>query len=36
MQLEAIKVFCDLASMRSFSKAAAANGKSQPAVSRRK
>jgi DNA-binding transcriptional LysR family regulator len=34
MQLEAIKVFCDLASMRSFSKAAAANGKSQPAVSR--
>jgi DNA-binding transcriptional LysR family regulator len=34
MQLEAIKVFCDLASMRSFSRAAAANGKSQPAVSR--
>ncbi len=34
MQLEAIKVFCDLASLRSFSKAAAANRKSQPAVSR--
>jgi DNA-binding transcriptional LysR family regulator len=34
MQLEAIKVFCDLATLRSFSKAAAANGKSQPAVSR--
>jgi DNA-binding transcriptional LysR family regulator len=34
MQLEAIKVFCDLASMRSFSRAAAANGRSQPAVSR--
>ena len=34
MQLEAIKVFCDLAGMRSFSKAAAANGRSQPAVTR--
>ena len=34
MQLEAIKVFCDLASLRSFSKAAAANHRSQPAVSR--
>ncbi|MFO0842573.1 MAG: LysR family transcriptional regulator [Gemmataceae bacterium] len=34
MQLEAIKVFCDLASLRSFSKAAAANDRSQPAVSR--
>lgn len=34
MQLEAIKVFCDLASLRSFSKAAAANAKSQPAVTR--
>jgi DNA-binding transcriptional LysR family regulator len=34
MQLEAIKVFCDLATMRSFSKAAAANGISQPTVSR--
>jgi DNA-binding transcriptional LysR family regulator len=34
MQLEAIKVFCDIASCRSFSKAAAANGLSQPAVSR--
>jgi DNA-binding transcriptional LysR family regulator len=34
MQLEAIKVFCDLVGMRSFSKAAKANGKSQPAISR--
>jgi DNA-binding transcriptional LysR family regulator len=34
MQLEAIKVFCDLASMRSFSRAAEANDCSQPAVSR--
>jgi DNA-binding transcriptional LysR family regulator len=34
MQLEAIKVFCDLATLRSFSKAAAANGRSQPAVTR--
>jgi DNA-binding transcriptional LysR family regulator len=34
MQLEAIKVFCDLASLRSFSKAAAANARSQPAVTR--
>src|SRR5262245_2815193 len=34
MQLEAIKVFCDLATLRSFSKAAAANDRSQPAVSR--
>ncbi len=34
MQLEAIKVFCDIASMRNFSRAAAANGLSQPAVSR--
>ena len=34
MRLEAIKVFCDLASMRSFSRAAAANGWSQPKVSR--
>jgi DNA-binding transcriptional LysR family regulator len=34
MQLEAIKVFCDLASLRSFSKAAVANDRSQPAVSR--
>jgi DNA-binding transcriptional LysR family regulator len=34
MQLEALKVFCDLVNLRSFSKAAKANGKSQPAVSR--
>lgn len=34
MQLEAIKVFCDLASLRSFSKAGSANDLSQPAVSR--
>ena len=34
MQLEALKVFCDLVSLRSFSKAAKANRKSQPAVSR--
>jgi DNA-binding transcriptional LysR family regulator len=34
MQLEAIKIFCDLASLRSFSKAAVANERSQPAVSR--
>src|SRR5260370_31374499 len=34
MQLEALKVFCDLVSLRSFSKAAKANHRSQPAVSR--
>src|SRR5215472_9891607 len=34
MQLEALKVFCDLVNLRSFSKAAKANRKSQPAVSR--
>jgi DNA-binding transcriptional LysR family regulator len=34
MQLEALKVFCDLASLRSFSKAAAANQMSQPTVTR--
>ena len=34
MQLEAMKIFCDLATLRSFSKAAAANERSQPAVSR--
>jgi DNA-binding transcriptional LysR family regulator len=34
MQLEAVKIFCDVASLRSFSKAAAANDRSQPAVSR--
>src|SRR4051794_10255803 len=34
MQLEALKVFCDLVNFRSFSKAAAANRLSQPAVSR--
>jgi DNA-binding transcriptional LysR family regulator len=34
MQLEALKVFCDLASLRSFSKAAAANQVSQPTVTR--
>src|SRR5947209_6835727 len=34
MHLEALKVFCDLASLRSFSKAAEANGLSQPTVTR--
>jgi DNA-binding transcriptional LysR family regulator len=34
MQLESLKVFCDLASLRSFSKAAQANGMSQPTVTR--
>jgi DNA-binding transcriptional LysR family regulator len=34
MQLEALKVFCDLASLRSFSKAAAVNQMSQPTVTR--
>lgn len=34
MQIEALKVFCDLASLRSFSKAAQANGLSQPTVTR--
>lgn len=34
MQLEALKVFCDLATLRSFSKAAKANGLSQPTVTR--
>jgi DNA-binding transcriptional LysR family regulator len=34
MQLEALKVFCDLASLRSFSKAAEANRLSQPTVTR--
>ncbi|MFM7151888.1 MAG: LysR family transcriptional regulator, partial [Gemmataceae bacterium] len=34
MQLEAMKIFCDLATLRSFSKAASANQRSQPAVSR--
>jgi DNA-binding transcriptional LysR family regulator len=34
MQLEALKVFCDIANFRSFSKAAEANGLTQPAVSR--
>ena len=34
MQLEAIKVFCDLVNFRSFSKAAEANELSQPTVSR--
>ena len=34
MQLEALIVFCDLVRLRSFSKAAKANDKSQPAVSR--
>jgi DNA-binding transcriptional LysR family regulator len=34
MQLEAIKVFCDLVSFRSFSKAAEANEMSQPTASR--
>src|SRR3954471_17556764 len=34
MQLEAIKYFCDIVSLRSFSKAGEANGRSQSAVSR--
>jgi DNA-binding transcriptional LysR family regulator len=34
MQLEALKVFCDIAGLRSFSKAAAANQLSQPTVTR--
>jgi DNA-binding transcriptional LysR family regulator len=34
MQMEALKVFCDLAGLRSFSKAAAANDLSQPTVTR--
>src|SRR5438045_9515384 len=34
MQLETIKVFCDLINLRSFSKAAEANELSQPTVSR--
>jgi DNA-binding transcriptional LysR family regulator len=34
MQLEALKVFCDIATFRSFSEAAKANGLKQPAVSR--
>src|SRR5262245_36643799 len=34
MHLESLKVFCDLASFRSFSKAAEANHLTQPAVSR--
>jgi DNA-binding transcriptional LysR family regulator len=34
MQLEALKVFCDIAVFRSFSKAAAANDLGQPAVTR--
>lgn len=34
MQLEALKVFCDIARVRSFSRAAAANDLSQSAVSR--
>ncbi len=34
MQLEALKVFCDLIDLRSFSKAAKANGTSQPTVTR--
>jgi DNA-binding transcriptional LysR family regulator len=33
MQIEALKVFCDVARLRSFSQAATANGLSQPAVS---
>jgi DNA-binding transcriptional LysR family regulator len=33
MQLESLKVFCDLARYRSFSRAAAANGRTQSAVS---
>src|SRR5258707_10212203 len=34
MQLESLKVFCDLAGLRSFSKAAKVNEMSQPTVSR--
>src|SRR4051812_8670685 len=34
MQLEALKVFCDVAELRSFSKAAEANQRTQSAVSR--
>jgi DNA-binding transcriptional LysR family regulator len=34
MQLEALKVFCDIVRLRSFSKAAAANELSQPTVTR--
>src|SRR5437879_631529 len=34
MQLESLKVFCDLAGLRSFSKTAAANDMSQPTVTR--
>src|SRR3954465_8186110 len=34
MQVKALKVFCDIASYRSFSKAAEANKLTQPAVSR--
>jgi DNA-binding transcriptional LysR family regulator len=34
MQLEALKVFCDLAGLRSFSKAAEVNNLSQPTVTR--
>jgi len=34
MQMETLKVFCDLASLRNFSKAAAANELSQPTVTR--
>jgi DNA-binding transcriptional LysR family regulator len=34
MQLEALKVFCDIATLRSFSKAAAVNELSQPTVTR--
>jgi DNA-binding transcriptional LysR family regulator len=33
MQIEALKVFCDVARLRSFSQAATTNGLSQPAVS---
>lgn len=34
MQVEALKVFCDVAELRSFSRAAALNGISQPTVTR--
>jgi DNA-binding transcriptional LysR family regulator len=34
MQVEALKVFCDVAELRSFSRAAAVNGISQPTVTR--
>src|SRR3954470_20208707 len=34
MQFEALKMFCDLATFRSFSKAAEANSISQPTVTR--